>query len=583
MGDPVDLVRVLAVAACLPIFLLAPGYAILTARAATPSDGIVYGPAITIAIVAATVLAAIGVGVPAAVASWSIVLGLTSLTVALTLAGKVPRPDGQAMRPIVLMLIVYAFLVGFDLVPSNPSLNKVDNAAPVPPTTYVVDIENPRVPNRGGDGTLQYEAEQVIWHRFVPAEGQFHGPWRFADRTPLAGFVAAGLAAPPGAAPPITNPGSPLGPRSDDAVRNRDPQTAPASPSAPEPIDSWGYWFYRLLMMALSLLVLLTVFRLASDLFDQRAATLAVVAAGLAPALMLSAYFTSPKNLAAYLGMVAALLVRDRRPWLAGLAVGGAYLAHPLGLLLGGAVVVYQAVKSRAGALKMVLAVMPAVLAWNVYGAVTGVRSSLITSALGCFFPGPSVHVCWEQFTHDGIAVIVWDRFRALAGSILPVGLVTPLSPSGFEAARFKWYEIHDFSYAGLVGLLFFGLVVLGLVRAFPRYRLEMGALLGVQALLIMLAWGTGTPNANIAGIGMLPLLFVFGGYGLSTLPARVGSFALFAMTVEGTLYFASLIAPVPDVIPLAYVLMAVICIGSVGALVATGFAVLRRRAAGPV
>ena len=123
---------------------------------------------------------------------------------------------------------------------------------------------------------------------------------------------------------------------------------------------------------------------------------------------------------------------------------------------------------------------------------------------------------------------------------------------------------------------------MLGLVRAFPRCRLEMGALLGVQALLIMLAWGSGRPNANIAGIGVFPLLFVFGGYGLSTLPARVGSVALVAVTVEGTLYFASLIAPAPDVIPLAYVLTGVICIGSMCTLVATGLAVLRARAAAP-
>jgi hypothetical protein len=430
---------------------------------------------------------------------------------------------------------------------------------------------------------LQFRAEQVIWHRFVPAEQQFHGLWRFGDRTPLAGLVVAGLAAPPGAAPPVTYPGSPLGPRSDDAVRNHEPIANPATPSPPEPIDAWGYWFYRLVMMALSLLVLLPIFRLASDLFDQRAATLAVVGAALAPALMLSAYFTSPKNLAAYLGMVAILLVRDGRPWGAGLAVGGAYLAHPLGLLLGGAVVIYQAVKSRAGALKMVLAVAPAVLAWSVYGAATGVRSSLVTSALGCFYPGPTVDACWQQFKHDGIAVIVWDRFRSLAGSIMPVGLVTPLRPSGFDAARLKWYEIHDFSYAGLVGLLFFGLVLLGLTRAFRRYRVEILVLVGAQALLMMLAWGAGTPNANIAGVGMLPLLFVFGGYGLSTLPARIGSFALIAVVTEGVLYFASLIAPVPDVIPLAYVLAAIMCIASLCVLVAKGVAAVRARAAAPL
>jgi hypothetical protein len=81
----------------------------------------------------------------------------------------------------------------------------------------------------------------------------------------------------------------------------------------------------------------------------------------------------------------------------------------------------------------------------------------------------------------------------------------------------------------------------------------------------------------------MLPLLFVFGGYGLSTLPARIGSFALIAVVTEGVLYFASLIAPVPDVIPLAYVLAAIMCIASLCVLVAKGVAAVRARAAAPL
>jgi hypothetical protein len=91
----------------------------------------VYGPAITIAVVAATVLATIAVGISAAVASWSIVLGLIALTAALTLARHVPSPDAQAIRPVVLMLIVYAFLVGFSLVPSNPTFNTNDTGRAV--------------------------------------------------------------------------------------------------------------------------------------------------------------------------------------------------------------------------------------------------------------------------------------------------------------------------------------------------------------------------------------------------------------------------------------------------------------------
>jgi hypothetical protein len=577
VGDLLDLVRLLLVAACLPGLLLAPGYAILTARGAPSSDAVVYGPAVTIAIVATAVLVAVVTGVPAAVTSWVVVLGLIALTAALVARRTVPRPDASAKRPLVLMLIAFALLVGFDLVPSNPRFDTSIFDQPTPETGYAVHIANPRVPTRGGDHILQFRAEQVIWHRFVPKKNQFHEDWRFADRTPLVGVVAAALAAPPGASPPITYPGSPLGPRSDAAARNREPVAAAATASEPEPVDAWGFWFYRLVVMALSVLVLLPIFRLASDLFDTRAGTLALVGAGLSPALMLSAYYTSPKNLAAYFGMIAVLLVRRRRPWHAGLAVGGAYLSHPMGLFLGGAAFVYQLAKSRPAALRMALAALPAGIGWSVYSAATGVRSSLQNFPIGCYDVGVSTSSCWAKFKEQGLAAIGWDRVSAFFSSIAPEGLATPLRGTGYDAAHFKWFEIHDFSYGGLVGLVFFALVVVGLVRAFGRYRLEILTLVGVQVLLITVVWGFEVPYAHIAGIGMLPLLFVFGGYGLSTLSRGPAQFALAAVAVEGVLYFASLIAPVPNVSTAAYVLMAAICIAAVGALVAIGLTAIRR------
>jgi hypothetical protein len=228
----------------------------------------------------------------------------------------------------------------------------------------------------------------------------------------------------------------------------------------------------------------------------------------------------------------------------------------------------------------MALAVVPAGLAWGIYGEATGVRSSLLNTPLGCFDVSVSTSACGAEYKAKGVAVIGWEHVIAFLGSIAPEGLVTPLRGGGYEAALFKWYEIHDFSFAGLVGLLFFALVVVGLVRAFSRYRLEIVTLIGVQALLITLAWGFDFSFAHIAGIGMLPLLFVFGGYGLSTLPTARARLALVAVAVEGVLYFASLIAPVPDVILPAYVLMAILCSAAVGALVATGLAALRSRAA---
>ena len=576
MGSALDLLQLLAVAACLPPLLIAPGYAILTARGVRPADALVYGPALTIAIIALVVLAAVATGLSAAVASWVIVLGLIAVTVVLAVRKAVPRPDRAALRPVLVMLIAFALLVGFDLVPGNPPFNASIYDSPIPTTNWPVHVANPRVPSRGGDHILQFRAEQVLWHRFVPKKRQFHERWRFGDRPPLVGFVAAGLAGPPGAAPPVTYPGSPLGPRSGASVHNREPVAGPGTPSAPEPIDAWGFWFYRLVVMALSLLVLLPTFRLASDLFSERAATLAVVGASLAPALMLSAYYTSPKNLSAYFCMIAVLLVRRGRAVPAGLAVGGAYLCHPMGVFLGGAALVYQAVKSRGAALKMGLAILPAIIAWGTYGAVTGASSSLINTPLGCFDVDVTTKACWEQFRHQGVAVIGWDRFTATISSIAPEGLLSPLRESGYDGARFKWFQIHDYSFAGLVGLVFFAVAVLGLVRAWARYRLEILTLIGVQVALIVLAWGFDFSFAQIAGISLLPLLYVFAGYGLTTLPPLLARFTLGAVALEGILYFGSLIDPVPGVQTLAYILMVLICVAAAGALVFIGFAALR-------
>jgi hypothetical protein len=560
--------------------LIAPGYALLTRRGASVGDAITFGPAVTIGIVAAAVLLSVVVDAPPEATSYLIVIALVAGTVLLTFRRRTPGPSWAELRPVLLLLFVFAFLVGFSLVPSNPRFHTDILGRPLAQATKLLpNLANPRLPARGGDHILQFRAEQAVWYRFVPAKGQFHFAWRFQDRTPLVGFVAAGLAGPPGAAPPVTYPGSPLGPRHDAAAKNLEPFAGPTGSSFgfPSTIDPWGFWFYRLLVMSLSCLVLLPVFRLASDLFDGRVGTLAVVAAGLSPALMLSAYYPSPKNLAAYFGLLSVLLVRQRQPWLAGLAIGGAYLAHPLGVFLGGAAIVYQAVLARGAALKMALGLAPAVAAWTIYGATTGVRSTLLLNPLGCFDVGVSTRTCFENYRAQGVAIIVWDRFSSLISSIVPEALVTPLLGSGYDAARFKWFDLHDFSYGGLVGLIFFAAVVIGLVRAYSRYRLEIVVLLGVQLLLISLAWGFGDPSAHIGGIGMLPLLFAFGAYGITTLGERAATVVLALVAIEGLLYFAALIEPVPGVATLAYLLMAVLCVGAAAALIAIGFWSIRQ------
>ena len=149
------------VAACLPVLLLGPGYAVLTARGVPAADAVVFGPAVTIAIVATAVLAAVIAGVPAAVASWVIVLGLIALAAALVARKAVPRPDASARRPVLLMLIAFALLGGVRPRPVQPAIRHDDlrsadeadrlrraHREPAPPAPAGATTSSSSVPSR---------------------------------------------------------------------------------------------------------------------------------------------------------------------------------------------------------------------------------------------------------------------------------------------------------------------------------------------------------------------------------------------------------------------------------------------------
>ena len=56
---------------------------------------------------------------------------------------------------------------------------------------------------------------------------------------------------------------------------------------------------------------------------------------------------------------------------------------------------------------------LPTVIAWGIYGAASGVRSSLLNTPLGCFDVSVTTSACWAQFKAQGVAVIGWARVSA--------------------------------------------------------------------------------------------------------------------------------------------------------------------------
>ncbi len=89
---------------------------------------------------------------------------------------------------------------------------------------------------------------------------------------------------------------------------------------------------YRMFMMLLNATAILSVFGLATTFLRTRFATAATALVALSPFVIYEVYFTWPKLLAASYTLAAAVALLQRRPLLAGLVLGLAYLAHPSAL-----------------------------------------------------------------------------------------------------------------------------------------------------------------------------------------------------------------------------------------------------------
>ena len=124
----------------------------------------------------------------------------------------------------------------------------------------------------------------------------FFGPWDFADRTPLAGAVAASAAS---------------------AIAGNLP-TRPIWTLAPEQIepavqDTHGYWQTHLVLVLLNTLVVVAIARLALSIYGDRAALVAGFLAATNPFIFTNSFFTWPKMLAAYFVLLHYTYVRERR------------------------------------------------------------------------------------------------------------------------------------------------------------------------------------------------------------------------------------------------------------------------------
>jgi hypothetical protein len=163
------------------------------------------------------------------------------------------------------------------------------------------------------DSRIPYHTVQLVAHHLAPhgAESQaYFSPWSFSSRGPLAGLAAAPVVLATGGQPPATMP-----------------------EQAWEPFDRQGFATFRLTAAALNALGLVAVFGVLRLVADERRALAGAGLLALAPFFWHELYFSWPKPIAAAWVLGAFALVWQQRPLAGGLALGTAYLWHPLALL----------------------------------------------------------------------------------------------------------------------------------------------------------------------------------------------------------------------------------------------------------
>jgi hypothetical protein len=610
-----DVAQYVAVTAMLPVLFGGAGYLGLTGVGVTGLVRLTLAPGISVVVAAGLAALSIPSGLSGQEASVVLVIALAAMAL-VSLAWTLTRREHSKLLltrdelpPLALVLACYAFLAGFNLIPSNPpgSINPCSPAEPGQATYVPPNHPGPcavfappsltmsRIPHRSIDDLLQFRVTQAVWNRHLYTERNFAGGWRLQDRTPLLGLVAAGVGSAAGVSYPDTYPpqlwfpqfGTVPGPMwlqrhgapSDSAITGRTQPSAFVLPGyVPPLIDDWGYWFYRLLTIFLCALVILPTYHLGVRFGGARVGVLAAVAAGLTPAIMQNAYYASPKYLGVYFGLSALLLVMGNRVVWSGLAIAAAYLCHPFSLIVGAPVLAYAALRrSLARAVLAGVLALVVVVPWIAFASSTSRASGLLSHPIGCVGPAVEVDACLDQFLDRPTSDIVWQRAAIIPQMVLPFGVDAVLEPSGRTGLALEWLTIHDFSFPGMVGFVFFALSLIGLWRVWPANRGLLLFIVGGQLAFVVLLWGLAAASAWVAGLGLLPLLFVFGAVGLVGLAPRTALWVAAVGAAEWLLYLRALYYPIEGISAAQYALGWLLIGAGIVVMLAAGYLALFR------
>jgi hypothetical protein len=187
------------------------------------------------------------------------------------------------------------------------------------------------------------------------------------------------------------------------------------------------------------------------------------------------------------------------------------------------------------------------------------------------------VEDCVEEFSNRPTSNIAWQRVVAVPQMVLPFGVDALLAPPGRTGLAVEWLTIHDFSFPGMVGFVFFGLAVVGLWKAWSRHHELLFWVCGGQVALIVLFWGLPAVPAWVAGLGLLPFIFIFGALGLTAVSPRAARWLALAVVLEWLLYLRALYYPIDGVPAGQYVVGWLLIAGGILAMLAIGHRALAR------
>ena len=182
----------------------------------------------------------------------------------------------------------------------------------------------------------------------------------------------------------------------------------------------------------------------------------------------------------------------------------------------------------------------------------------------------------WRDFKARPGASVLWQRAVVAPELVLPLGLAdSPLQPPSKLGLVLKWLTFHDFAYIGMVGFAFFPFVILGIARGWNQHRRLFAAMVLAQIATIIVIWGIPGRAAWVAGLGVLPFIYMFGAVGFASTSRRVARWGLGISFAEWALYLAALFFPIDGVSTGQYVAGLSLIFGSLLFLLRRAFAAI--------